>query len=89
MDRPDPVSYWGRLAARLDLGSPEHMVLLDVGMVAELTREDQANLVQFFKVRLRPLLCGCCAVAAQRGPSTCGVPLVSALNLVQGVHHIP
>lgn len=51
MDRPDPTSYWGRLAARLDLGSPEHMVLLDVGMVAELTREDQANLVQFFKVR--------------------------------------
>ena len=50
MDRPDPASYWGRLAQRLDLSNPEHMVLLDVGMVAELTADDQAHLVQFFKV---------------------------------------
>ena len=51
MDKPDPTNYWGRLLQRLDLGSPEHMVLLDVGMVAELTAEDQSNLVDFFKVR--------------------------------------
>lgn len=50
MDRPDPRSYWGRLAQRLDLSNPEHLVLLDVGMVAELTPDDQAHLVQFFKV---------------------------------------
>ena len=55
MDRPDPRSYWGRLAQRLDISSPEHLVLLDVGMVAELTADDQAHLVQFFKVRLSRL----------------------------------
>ena len=53
MDRPDPRTYWGRLAQRLDLSNPEHMVLLDVGMVAELTADDQAHLVQFFKARSR------------------------------------
>ena len=52
MDRPDPASYWGRLAARLDISNPEHLVLLDVGMVAELTPDDQAHLVHFFKVLL-------------------------------------
>jgi len=30
------------------------LVLLDVGMVAELTPEDQQNLVGFFKVSLTP-----------------------------------
>ena len=50
MDKTEPATYWSRLLQRLDLRSPEHMVLLDVGMVAELSQEDQRNLVSFFKV---------------------------------------
>lgn len=38
------------LKARLSRKSPEHLVLLDVGMVAELTRDDQLKFVDFFKV---------------------------------------
>ena len=47
----DPRSLWGRFCRRVGLRSPEHMVLLDVGMVAELTQQDQKHLLQFFKVR--------------------------------------
>ena len=35
------------------------LVLLDVGMVAELTPEDQHNLVGFFKVSLLPSIFSC------------------------------
>jgi len=51
------------------------LVLLDVGMVAELTPEDQHNLVGFFKVSLirpplvAPLLPPCCPLVRQ--PRTC------------------
>ena len=72
MDRPDPRSYWGRLAQRLDLSNPEHLVLLDVGMVAELTPDDQAHLVQFFKV-LSPAQGRC---SAQREATFAGLPRV-------------
>ena len=41
------------LKRRAGLRPAEHVVLLDVGMVAELSREDQRNLVGFFKVRRR------------------------------------
>jgi aarF domain-containing kinase len=45
--REDPAhGWWGQLAQRLALFPREHMVLLDVGMIARLTDEDQRNLVQ-------------------------------------------
>ena len=37
--------------ALLQVNTAPKLVLLDVGMVAELTPEDQQNLVGFFKVR--------------------------------------
>ena len=42
---------WG--GGWLQVNTAPKLVLLDVGMVAELTPEDQQNLVGFFKV-------GCC-----------------------------
>ena len=52
----DPNSLWGRVANYFGLNTAPHLVLLDVGMTAELTPEDQGNLIQFFKVRLSPAL---------------------------------
>lgn len=50
-----PWNFAEYLKRRLNLKSPEHLVLLDVGMVAELTREDQLKFVDFFKVGFRCL----------------------------------
>ena len=54
----DPNTTWGRIATFLKVNTAPKLVLLDVGMVAELTPEDQQNLVGFFKVRAssQPLL---------------------------------
>ena len=46
----DPNTRWGRIATFLKVNTAPKLVLLDVGMVAELTPEDQQNLVGFFKV---------------------------------------
>ena len=50
---PAALAGGGGLAARLAALLPRlpRLVLLDVGMIARLTREDQQNLVGFFKVR--------------------------------------
>ncbi|KAL0041617.1 hypothetical protein WJX79_009511 [Trebouxia sp. C0005] len=45
----DPNTRWGRIATFLKVNTAPKLVLLDVGMVAELTPEDQHNLVGFFK----------------------------------------
>jgi aarF domain-containing kinase len=45
----DPNTLWSRVATFLHLDRKPQLVLLDVGMVAELTRQDQINLVEFFK----------------------------------------
>lgn len=46
-----PLTWLASMKQRLGLSPSEHVVLLDVGMVAELSREDQINLVGFFKAR--------------------------------------
>ncbi|KAK9817109.1 hypothetical protein WJX72_009682 [[Myrmecia] bisecta] len=45
----DPNTLWGRVSTFLHWDTKPQLVLLDVGMVAELTRQDQMNLVSFFK----------------------------------------
>lgn len=45
----DPNSLWGRIATFLKVNTAPHLVLLDCGMVAELSSEDQHHLVGFFK----------------------------------------
>ena len=50
-DEAGPWNFAQYLKGRLSRKSAEHLVLLDVGMVAELTREDQLKFVDFFKVR--------------------------------------
>ena len=47
--------------ARLQVNTSPHLVLLDVGMVAELDPGDQQNLVGFFKARVctTHLVCSC------------------------------
>ena len=50
VDEPGWSSWVEHAKRRLGLMPIEHLVLLDVGMVAELSREDQLNLVHFFKV---------------------------------------
>eukprot|EP00891_Asterochloris_glomerata_P006606 jgi/Astpho2/6606/fgenesh1_pm.00101_%23_7_t len=45
----DPNTLWGRIATFLKVNTSPHLVLLDVGMVAELDPGDQQNLVGFFK----------------------------------------
>jgi aarF domain-containing kinase len=44
-----PTTWLTQTKQRLGLLPSEHVVLLDVGMVAELSREDQINLIGFFK----------------------------------------
>jgi aarF domain-containing kinase len=48
-DDGGPWNFGQYLKKRLNLTSAEHLVLLDVGMVAELTRDDQLKFVDFFK----------------------------------------
>lgn len=48
--KTDPNTRLGRLAWFFGVRLPPHLVLLDVGMTAELTPQDQRNLVGFFKV---------------------------------------
>ena len=48
----DPNSLWGRVAHFFNLNTAPHLVLLDVGMTAELSPHDQRHIVSFFKVRL-------------------------------------
>jgi predicted unusual protein kinase regulating ubiquinone biosynthesis (AarF/ABC1/UbiB family) len=45
----DPNTLWGRVANVFHIPTSPHLVLLDVGMVAQLTPDDQRNLVHFFK----------------------------------------
>lgn len=47
----DPNSLWGRIAHFFDLNTSPHLVLLDVGMTAELSPHDQQHIISFFKVR--------------------------------------
>jgi ABC1 atypical kinase-like domain len=54
-DDTGPWNFVEYLKARLSRKSAEHLVLLDVGMVAELTCEDQLKFVDFFKVQLFPV----------------------------------
>lgn len=49
--------------ACMQVNTAPKLVLLDVGMVAELTPEDQQNLVGFFKVCKHSALSSCDAVA--------------------------
>ena len=60
-DEAGPWNFAQYLKGRLSRKSAEHLVLLDVGMVAELTREDQLKFVDFFKVQL---CCRWCCVLA-------------------------
>ena len=46
----DPNSLWGRITYFLNVPTAPRLVLLDAGMTAELTRQDQMNLVKFFRV---------------------------------------
>ena len=46
----DPNSLWGRITYFLNIPTAPRLVLLDAGMTAELTRQDQMNLVKFFRV---------------------------------------
>lgn len=48
----------------MQVNTAPKLVLLDVGMVAELTPEDQQNLVGFFKVCMHSALSSCDAVAS-------------------------
>lgn len=51
LEQPAPEgSLLGRLAAALRLAPAPRLVLLDVGMIAKLTSDDQRHLVDFFKV---------------------------------------
>lgn len=45
----DPNSLWGRVAHFFNLNTAPHLVLLDVGMTAELSAHDQSHIVAFFK----------------------------------------
>ena len=51
----DPNSLWGRVAHFFNLNTAPHLVLLDVGMTAELSPHDQSHIISFFKVSA-PLL---------------------------------
>ena len=48
----DPNSLWGRITYFLNIPTAPRLVLLDAGMTAELTRQDQMNLVKFFRVSI-------------------------------------
>ena len=50
----DPNSLWGRVTYFLNIPTAPRLVLLDAGMTAELTRQDQMNLVKFFRVGCGP-----------------------------------
>ncbi|KAK9803443.1 hypothetical protein WJX73_001415 [Symbiochloris irregularis] len=45
----DPNSLWGRITRFFHLNTAPHLVLLDVGMTAELSPDDQTHIIQFFK----------------------------------------
>jgi predicted unusual protein kinase regulating ubiquinone biosynthesis (AarF/ABC1/UbiB family) len=45
----DPNTVWGRVANVLRIPISPHLVLLDVGMVAQLAPEDQHHMLRFFK----------------------------------------
>ncbi len=51
VDDAEREGWVASLKRRAGLRPAEHVVLLDVGMVAELSGEDQRNLVGFFKAR--------------------------------------
>lgn len=46
----DPNSMWGRVTNYFGLNTAPKLILLDVGMTAELDPSDSENLLQFFKV---------------------------------------
>ena len=51
MEEPAPPgTLRGALARALGFAAHPHLVLLDVGMIARLTGDDQRHLVDFFKV---------------------------------------
>lgn len=53
-----------QIGESMQVNTAPKLVLLDVGMVAELTPEDQQNLVGFFKVCMHSALSSCDAVAS-------------------------
>ena len=68
------------MPACLQVNTSPHLVLLDVGMVAELDPGDQQNLVGFFKARVYTthLVCGSLwhleGSSARPGPAKCMQP---------------
>lgn len=52
----DPNSLWGRVTNYFGLNTAPKLILLDVGMTAELSPQDSENLMAFFKVRARLVL---------------------------------
>lgn len=46
----DPNSLWGRVTNYFGIRTSPKLVLLDVGMTAELLPEDQQNMIDLFRV---------------------------------------
>jgi predicted unusual protein kinase regulating ubiquinone biosynthesis (AarF/ABC1/UbiB family) len=46
----DPNSLWGRVTNYFGITTSPKLILLDVGMTAELLPEDQQNLIDLFRV---------------------------------------
>ena len=46
----DPNSLWGRITNYFGLNTAPKLILLDVGMTAELQPDEQESLINFFKV---------------------------------------
>ena len=52
----DPNSLWGRITNYFGLNTAPKLILLDVGMTAELQPDEQESLIDFFKVPAVQLL---------------------------------
>jgi len=50
----DPNSLWGRITNYFHIYTSPKLILLDVGMTAELQPEDQQNLIDLFRVLFTP-----------------------------------
>lgn len=51
----DPNSLWGRVTNYFNIQTSPKLILLDVGMTAELLPEDQQSLIDLFRVCHSPL----------------------------------
>ena len=47
----DPNSLWGRVTNYLNIQTSPKLILLDVGMTAQLQPEDQQSLIDLFRVQ--------------------------------------